>query len=208
MCDIAFTSKFSWGVHMESEHEGKNLYKCEICAGNFSSIQGVNNHKKLLHEEKKSFKCEVCDANLKSENAFDMHLKFAHDSKYPFTCDICNKVLTSKQELKIHTTNVHEGPDINELPTNVLRSELTELTRTELEEKCLKLIGENKQLSDKIIDSNDENERNKLFLASLGNYMQDSNQKSSSERILIKRDFTVLLEAIGFSFFLSCTNTV
>ena len=48
--------------HMESVHEKKKPYKCEICDANFTEKQGMVSHTQSVHEGIKPFKCDICDA--------------------------------------------------------------------------------------------------------------------------------------------------
>ena len=44
-----------------SIHEGKKVFKCNICGKTYCKKQTVNEHIASVHEGIKPFKCEICD---------------------------------------------------------------------------------------------------------------------------------------------------
>ena len=46
--------------HIVSVHEGKKLFKCEICDYTCSQKKEMKKHIGLVHEGKKTFKCVIC----------------------------------------------------------------------------------------------------------------------------------------------------
>jgi predicted nucleic acid binding AN1-type Zn finger protein len=46
--------------HIESVHEGKESFKCNVCDTAFSEKNKLNGHIESVHEGKKPFKCNDC----------------------------------------------------------------------------------------------------------------------------------------------------
>ena len=56
--------------HVESVHEGKKPFKCDICDYRDALKRGqINRHVASVHEEKKPFKCDICDYNCSQKGA-------------------------------------------------------------------------------------------------------------------------------------------
>ena len=59
VCDSLFKTKFHLKRHIESVHERKKPFKCNICDVSFTEMGKLN--VSLVHERKKPFKCIFCD---------------------------------------------------------------------------------------------------------------------------------------------------
>ena len=47
--------------HVESVHEGKKPFKCDICDYSSSQKGHLKTHVASVHEGQKTFKCHICD---------------------------------------------------------------------------------------------------------------------------------------------------
>ena len=46
--------------HIESDHYGKKLFKCTICADSFEQESSFHHHKECVHESNAPYKFELC----------------------------------------------------------------------------------------------------------------------------------------------------
>ena len=88
-CSYKTVHERSLKYHIESVHEGKEPYKCNICNKGFSGEKNLKNHILTVHEDKKPFNCVIC------------HLRFPSKgtSMYYYTacnCTMCNLLLLDK----------------------------------------------------------------------------------------------------------------
>ena len=62
-------------------HEGRKLFKCDIC--NYSSSQKchINTHVESVHEGKKPFKCDFCDYSCSRKDNMNTHVASVHELK-------------------------------------------------------------------------------------------------------------------------------
>ncbi|KAM8720528.1 hypothetical protein ACLKA7_006554 [Drosophila subpalustris] len=80
-------------------------YKCEYCAGKYTTIRYLNIHLKLSHPHPKGFKCSDCDATFDVDRALESHRRKAHTE---FTCKLCDKIYKSSRTLLRHVQG-HSG---------------------------------------------------------------------------------------------------
>ena len=59
---------------MESVHEGKKPFKCNICDTAFSQKQKLNGHVKSVHEGMEPFKCNICDKAFSYKHTLKGHV--------------------------------------------------------------------------------------------------------------------------------------
>ena len=59
-----------------------------------------------VHEGKKPFKCNLCDASFAEKCNLKKHVSTVHEGKKPFKCDICKADFTSKQIMNTHISSV------------------------------------------------------------------------------------------------------
>ena len=52
---------FDLKKHIESVHDKKKPFKCDISDQSYSQIFDLKKHIKSVHEKKKPFKSEICD---------------------------------------------------------------------------------------------------------------------------------------------------
>ena len=48
-------------VHVETVHEGRRKYECQICGDSFVQLVRLNTHIEIVHQGKKDHKCEICN---------------------------------------------------------------------------------------------------------------------------------------------------
>ena len=70
-------------IHIDSVHEGKKPFKCNICKAIFAGKRDWNKHVASVHEEKRPFKCTICDANFAKKGNFKRHVTSVHEGKKP-----------------------------------------------------------------------------------------------------------------------------
>ena len=51
ICQKRFVSKQWTSVHIETVHEGKKSYKCDMCSATFGSSSGLSIHKVITWEK-------------------------------------------------------------------------------------------------------------------------------------------------------------
>ena len=64
--------------HIESVHDGKKAFKCNICDASFSQKGNLNVHIDSVHEEMKPFKCKICDASFSRKATLKRHIESVH----------------------------------------------------------------------------------------------------------------------------------
>lgn len=64
-----------------TNHEGKTLWKCEICGKDFPFKSGGKRHVETMHFETPGFECEVCGKILKNKNSYQNHISIIHGIK-------------------------------------------------------------------------------------------------------------------------------
>ena len=69
----------------------------------------MNGHIESVHEGKKSFKCNVCDTAFSEKSYLNGHIESIHDRKKPFQCNICDASFSQKGDMNEHIESVHEN---------------------------------------------------------------------------------------------------
>ena len=60
-CNKSFRKKSILKKHIQSVHEKKKFYKCDICPKIYSTNRNLNNHKIKDHDRNTPLKCSRCD---------------------------------------------------------------------------------------------------------------------------------------------------
>jgi uncharacterized Zn-finger protein len=95
---------------MNSVHEGKKPFECDICESTFSRKDALYKHVKQTHEEPDlKHQCNICSKAFKNKDYLTRHVSAVHEGKKPFQCNVCSSAFCSKFKLKQHIGGVHEG---------------------------------------------------------------------------------------------------
>ena len=116
-------------IHIDSVHERKKPFKCNICDASFAVKGNLKKHLASVHEGKKPFTCNFCDTSFREKGSLKKHTASVHERKKPFKCSVCdtsfavrgnlNKHATfvmldaSNQSMKIHIDSVYEGESLS-----------------------------------------------------------------------------------------------
>ena len=101
VCSREFTTKFSLGCHIKSEHLGiKKTYICPTCGKSFSQIRSYRQHANV-HAGIRPYVCEVCGKSFTYDKSLKEH-RFMHDDVRRFPCTVCNKAFRQRTCLLIH----------------------------------------------------------------------------------------------------------
>ena len=57
-----FDEEQNFKSHIESVHEGKKPYECDICGKVLDEEQNFKSHIESVHEGKKSYECDICES--------------------------------------------------------------------------------------------------------------------------------------------------
>jgi len=83
LCNKAYLAK-----HIDTIHEGKKQFPCEICGKSFFLKTQLAQHIGEIHEGKKPYACDICDYRFSQKGSMKTHVAFVHEGKKPFKCDI------------------------------------------------------------------------------------------------------------------------
>jgi len=75
---VKFTEKGKLNKHVDSIHEGKKPFQCDICQKSFTQKASMTTHILTIHEGEKPHHCEICDERVTMKNHMKRHLKSAH----------------------------------------------------------------------------------------------------------------------------------
>ena len=67
----------------------------------FSPRSNLNRHIESVHEGKKSFKCNVYDTAFSEKSTLNGHIESVHDRKKPFQCNICDSCFSKNMNRHI-----------------------------------------------------------------------------------------------------------
>ena len=110
--------KSSLKKHVNFVHEGKRLFKCEICNGRFTEKIKLKQHIEdvhclttisIVHEGNKSFQCELCVFTTQKNCDLRKHKSEVHEEEKPHQCGICNLSFARKWNLDKHVVSVHKN---------------------------------------------------------------------------------------------------
>lgn len=101
LCDKTFATQERTRLHIQIVHEGKKLFKCEICDKCYSSRGSLKTHQ-IIHSDVRPFICNYCGRGFNSRYGLDEHMH-THTDDRPFLCKICNKTFKQNRLLVAHT---------------------------------------------------------------------------------------------------------
>ena len=104
-CGKEFENPNDLQKHIASEHENK----CIFCEDTFESLSSLTEHTKENHS-KEVYKCEMCafeETTLDSIQSHILEVHYKPDENGRFTCDECNYKCDSRQSLKEHFHHEH-----------------------------------------------------------------------------------------------------
>ena len=110
ICDRTFHKIMTYYKHMYYHRQIKKTYECETCSKTFTSLPGINYHKKS-HTRVATDRviCDICEKTCSSEAALKQHKKYNHEfSKDRVSCEECGKSFKRMQGLKLHKETVHK----------------------------------------------------------------------------------------------------
>jgi KRAB domain-containing zinc finger protein len=109
-CKVSFADRKLYNEHMDSVHEGKKPYQCDLCGTTISTKYSLEKHMKLTHEETDlKHHCHICSKAFKNTNYLPRHIQAVHEGKKPFQCNVCSCAFYGKFKLEQHIQGVHEG---------------------------------------------------------------------------------------------------
>ena len=79
------------------------LYQCNICSKDFSSLRNLGFHKKTHNES--NLQCLSCNEQFSTSNHLNMHIKRNHEE---VKCNYCDKVLNSSLQRHIDSVHKHQ----------------------------------------------------------------------------------------------------
>ena len=93
---------------METVHEGKRKFECEICGNGFIYLSHLKTHR-LSHTGEKPFVCDMCPTTAEGPTvaytrieSLRSHMKSTHQTFLGLPCDICGKIFQLIRDLKNH----------------------------------------------------------------------------------------------------------
>ncbi|CAC5403566.1 KRAB [Mytilus coruscus] len=99
-------------MYMHKVKKDDKKYKCEECAGKFTSSSSLTRHK-LLHtrgaDSRKIYQCEYCNKKLNCDDQLKLHRR-THTGEKPFGCDKCSYRAAAYCNLQKHVKRIHENP--------------------------------------------------------------------------------------------------
>ena len=84
-----------------------------MCPDILATPASLRRHIQTVHEKKKPFVCDICNANFGEKGNLKTHIRTVHEGARPFGCHLCDKSYKSKQILDGHIERVHEGKKPN-----------------------------------------------------------------------------------------------
>ena len=75
----------------------------------FSKKTSMKEQMDSIHEGKKPFKCNICDSSFTRNHSLKTHIASVHEGNKPFQCSTCGAGFARNSKLKVHITSVHEG---------------------------------------------------------------------------------------------------
>ena len=69
--------------------------ECDICDCTCSTKGNLKNHVESVHEARKLFKCDICDYySCSQKGSLKLHVESVHKGKKPFKCEICDYIVS------------------------------------------------------------------------------------------------------------------
>ena len=99
---------------MDSVHEGKKPYECNLCDKIFTVNSSLKQHIESVHEKKKPFNCDTCKSSFTLESALKQHLSI-HEEKepveenLPYGCKKCPQKFGDVHLAQSHFLKDHQG---------------------------------------------------------------------------------------------------
>ena len=91
----------------------ENKFKCTLCDNAaFTQKHNLKKHIESFHEGKKAFICNICDLRFTQNGGLKKHIESVHEGKKAFICNICYKRFVQKIHLKRDTKSYHEGKKV------------------------------------------------------------------------------------------------
>ena len=109
-CDICgsyFAHKGTLKIHVDGVHKLIS-HICELCERSFKCKSGLNHHKNEFHNMGKLFHCPVCQKTFKRKFEMNAHIRIDHEGRKDFICSICTVSFGRKNGLEVHFKSVHE----------------------------------------------------------------------------------------------------
>ena len=97
-----FTCKEVW-IRIKSVHVERKAFKCKDKS--FTYKGNLNDFIETVHEGKNPFKCNICDNSYSHRWHFHGHIKSVHEEKKPFTYNDCNADFFSIRRSKMDILN-------------------------------------------------------------------------------------------------------
>ena len=76
--------------HILSFHEGKKMYKCDVCNKSFKGHIKDHMRTHATFTEEKPFNCGQCGAKFNQRSQLTVHMR-VHTGERPYSCKICSR---------------------------------------------------------------------------------------------------------------------
>ena len=93
--------------HILSFHEGKKMYKCDVCNKSFKGHIKDHMRTHATDTEEKPFSCGQCGARFNQRSQLTVHMR-VHTGERPYSCKICSRSFSHSTALKLHL-RMHTG---------------------------------------------------------------------------------------------------
>ncbi|CAL4122293.1 unnamed protein product [Meganyctiphanes norvegica] len=104
-CDYTSKIKAQLEIHIASQCETVQAFKCKECGKQFSSEPFLKRHK-IIHSAKKPYECTECNFKSSHSQSLRSHLRKVHNKRdediYTFPCSKCEKKFASMGEVQLH----------------------------------------------------------------------------------------------------------
>ncbi|XP_069102138.1 zinc finger protein 91-like [Argopecten irradians] len=99
-CGDIFRSETTWKEHMQNDHTGYNLYRCDLCSKEFVTRQKLKVHK-FTHTNEKPLECSVCGKGFRLKTSLQKHEIESH-GRSPYICSVCGEGFNTQTSLTRH----------------------------------------------------------------------------------------------------------
>lgn len=132
--NLSYDTPGGLSTHKKIAHSGKIQIQsnvCHICAKNFATRTGLNEHMETIHQPREKgqvqcnecgkwlmnnrclkthmilhsdaeFRCNQCDYITKKKILLNRHLLTQHSNDKPFVCNLCGRAFKMKRALTVH----------------------------------------------------------------------------------------------------------